>query len=99
MRLLSASPARSTRAYREAEPVRPGEDDFICSFCEIELFFSSETARKRAIRRLKAERKRKETIKAKAKNVAEGKGKLKEEEEEYDDEEEICEDDEYGHCT
>ncbi|WWC90635.1 uncharacterized protein L201_005571 [Kwoniella dendrophila CBS 6074] len=58
--------------------VRPNEDDFICCFCEYDLYYSTESRRKQAIRRRKKEIKRKELIKNKAKNVAEGKkGSLK----------------------
>jgi hypothetical protein len=51
---------------------------------------------------LKAEQKRKEQIKIKAKNVAEGKGTLKDDGDDYDDEEDDdwCGDgDGHGRCT
>lgn len=104
MRLLAAVPQRKTAplpgTISETRPVRPAEDDFICCFCEIDLFYSSEKVRKRAIRRLKEERRRKEHIRSKAKDVAEGKGTLKDEESDYDEDEEWC-GDEDGHsrCT
>lgn len=84
-----------------ANRVRPAEDDYICSFCEYDLFYGSEKLRRAAIRRRKREIKRKENIKNKAKNVAEGKGKLNDESE-YDeegDEDEECEDLGYGKCS
>ncbi|WWC71501.1 uncharacterized protein I206_105459 [Kwoniella pini CBS 10737] len=82
--------------------IRPNEDDFICCFCEYDLYYSTEAQRKKAIRRRRKEIKRKELIKSKAKNVAEG-------EDEYDDEEDDdafagddgdCHgDDGHGRCT
>ncbi|WVW85539.1 hypothetical protein I302_107577 [Kwoniella bestiolae CBS 10118] len=83
--------------------MRPNEDDYLCCFCEYDLYYSTEAIRKKAIRRRKKEIKRKEMIKNKAKNVAEGKkGSLRndndseydsqDEDEEEDDEDGFAED-------
>lgn len=97
MRVLSYVPRRKTAPLpgQPAPPpfVRPPEDAFICTFCETALFFSTDKSRKRAVRMLKAEAKRKERLKEKAKSVAEGKGGLKAFDSEYDDDDE---DDECG---
>jgi hypothetical protein len=97
MHLLAARPQNNT-----ATPLsRPAEDEYVCCFCEYDLYYGTERQRRKAIRARRDEMKRKENIKVKAKNVAEGKGKLKEDEEdeeEYDDEEE-CVDDGYGRCS
>ncbi|WVQ95029.1 hypothetical protein IAU59_002121 [Kwoniella sp. CBS 9459] len=93
--------------------VRPAEDDYICSFCEFDLYYGSEKSRRLAIRRRKREIKRKETIKNKARNVAEGRGKLNENDDEDDEDygsgdedededdfaDEKCQDDGHGRCT
>lgn len=96
MRLLSARPQSNASTPLS----RPGEDEFICCFCEYDLFYGTERQRRRAIRKRREEMKRKESIKVKAKNVADGKGKLNDEEDDddYDDEEE-CVDDGYGRCS
>jgi hypothetical protein len=104
MRLLAARPQRKiapmSGSTTQSQPVRASEEDYVCCFCEMDLFYGTETARRRAIRRLKAEQKRKEQIKIKAKNVAEGKGTLKDEEDDYEDDEEWCgEGDAQGRCT
>lgn len=106
MSLLAARPQRKTvplpGQQAESQPVRAGEDDFICTFCEIELFFGTETMRRRAIRRIKVEMKRKDRVRSKAKGVADGTSRLKnvEDEEEYDDEKEDgCAGDAAGRCT
>jgi hypothetical protein len=82
-----------------APPVRPSEDDYICCFCEYDLFYGSERRRKAAIRKRRQELKRKENIKNKAKNVAEGKGKINESEYEDGDDDGECEDQGYGKCS
>jgi hypothetical protein len=99
MRLLSARPQRKTAPLPGAAPVaqqvRPAEDDYICCFCEMALFFGSEKLRKRAIRSRRAELKRKEAIKTKAKNVAKGKGMFRDDDDDddYDDDyEDDCQD-------
>nr|XP_018261562.1 uncharacterized protein I303_06000 [Kwoniella dejecticola CBS 10117]OBR83720.1 hypothetical protein I303_06000 [Kwoniella dejecticola CBS 10117] len=76
--------------------IRPNEDDFICCFCEYDLYYSTEASRRKAIRRRRKEIKRKELIKSKAKNVAEGKkGSLRHDSEsEYDSQGDEYEDDE-----
>ncbi|WWC93507.1 hypothetical protein V866_000342 [Kwoniella sp. B9012] len=74
--------------------IRPNEDDFICCFCEYDLYYSTEPMRKKAIRRRKKEIKRKEMIKNKAKNVAEGKKGSLRNESDYDSQEEDEEEDE-----
>lgn len=59
------------------------------------LFFGSEKLRKRAIRSRRAELKRKEAIKTKAKNVAKGKGMFRDDDDDddYDDDyEDDCQD-------
>ena len=103
MRMLATRPQRKTAPLPGAapgpQPTRAAEDDFICTFCEIDLFFSTEKARKRAIRRLKAERKRKENIRNKAKDVADGKGTLKDDESDFDDDYSCGDDDGTGRCT
>ncbi len=104
MRLLSARPQRKTAPLpgipTTTQPVRPAEDDFICCFCEMALFFGTEKARKRAIRSMRAEIKRKETIKTKAKNVAEGKGTFRDDDDDdYDDYDDCGDDDGHGRCT
>ena len=71
MRLLAARPATKDGP---SIPIRPLEDDFVCFFCEYALYYGSEQLRRKAIRAIRAEIKRKEAIKIKAKNVAEGKG-------------------------
>jgi len=91
-------------AFLAARPgsarVRPSEDDYICCFCEYDLFYGSESRRKAAIRKRRQELKRKENIKNKAKNVAEGKGKINEESEYEDgDEDGECADEGYGKCS
>jgi len=88
-------------ARPNGQQVRPNEDDYICCFCEYDLFYGSEARRKAAIRKRRQELKRKENIKNKAKNVAEGKGKNNEESEYEDgDDEGECEDHEgYGKCS
>ncbi|XAO26195.1 hypothetical protein I312_105029 [Cryptococcus bacillisporus CA1280] len=101
MRFLATRPQRATvplpGAPQRRVTVRPSEEDYICCFCEYDLYYGSEKARKRAIRRRRRELKRKEAIKAKAKNVAEGKGVLKDDSEEDDDDDE-CDDDGHGQC-
>ncbi|KAK8854731.1 hypothetical protein IAR55_003470 [Kwoniella newhampshirensis] len=82
---LPGTPAPSTA-------VRPAEDDYICCFCEYDLFYGSEKARKRAIRQRRRELKRKEAIRLKAKNVAEGRGILKEESDEGEDDDDDYDD-------
>jgi hypothetical protein len=84
--------------------VRPSEDDYLCTFCEYALYYGTEAERKRAIRMRRRELKRKQTIKNRARNVAEGKGKgnlgREEEDEEWD--EEGCEGGEggcHGRCS
>lgn len=103
MRMLATRPQRKTAPMPGAapgpQPIRAAEDDFICTFCELDLFFGTEKARKRAIRRLKAERKRKENIRNKAKDVADGKGTLKDDESDFDDDYSCGEDDGTGRCT
>ena len=104
MRLLSIRPQRKTAPLPGTKVItqshRPAEDDYICCFCELALFFGTERARKRAIRSMRAELQRKETIKTKAKNVAEGKGRFRaEDDDEYDDEEEDCRDECDTRCT
>ncbi|ORY35486.1 hypothetical protein BCR39DRAFT_591955 [Naematelia encephala] len=104
MRLLAVRPpSKATSVSGQPNPVRlvrPSEDDFICWFCEYELFFGSENARRRAVRRLRAEVRRKESIKAKAKNVAEGRGNLREDEESFDEDDDECGDDHsHGRCS
>ncbi|WVQ77688.1 hypothetical protein IAR50_007378 [Cryptococcus sp. DSM 104548] len=106
MRFLATRPERVTAplpgAPQKRTLVRPSEDDYVCCFCEYDLYYGSERARRRAIRSRKAELKRKEAIKTKAKNVAEGRGTFKnesDEEDEEDEDEEGCEDDGHGHCT
>ncbi|OCF75928.1 hypothetical protein I204_03225 [Kwoniella mangroviensis CBS 8886] len=74
--------------------IRPNEDDFICCFCEYDLYYSTESMRKKAIRKRKKEIKRKEMIKNKAKNVAEGKKSSLRNESDYDSQEEDEEDEE-----
>lgn len=102
MRFLATRPQRATvplpGAPQRRVTVRPSEEDYICCFCEYDLYYGSEKARKRAIRRRRRELKRKEAIKAKAKNVAEGKGVFKDDSEE-DDEDDECDDDGHGQCT
>jgi hypothetical protein len=65
--------------------VRAAEDDYICCFCEYDLFFGSEAARKRAIRRRRRELKKRRDVKARARNIAEGKV------DEPLDDDEVCE--------
>lgn len=102
MNFLSARP--------DSSRTRPSEDEYICCFCEYDLFYGSEARRKAAIRKRKQELKRKEIIKNKAKNVAEGKGKNNEESEyeggdgeeegEGDGDDDIeCQDGGYGKCS
>ena len=96
MSFLSARPG--------GQRVRASEEDYICSFCEYDLFYGTERQRKAAIRRRRQELKRKENIKNKAKHVADGKT-TKEDESEYDDDDdgvfgtEECEDQGYGKCS
>ena len=104
MAFLSARPASRTRsddvqvdaAGVAPMTVRPAEDDYLCTFCEYALYYGTEAERKRAIRMRRRELKRKQTIKNRARNVAEGKGKgnlgREEEDEEEWDEEDECED-------
>lgn len=104
MRLLSARPQRKTAPLpgvtSSTQPIRPAEDDYVCCFCEMALFFGTEKARKRAIRSIRAELRRKEVIKKKAKNVAEGKGSFRDDDDDDDDEYDDCgEDDGYGRCS
>ncbi|KAK4684406.1 hypothetical protein P7C73_g5770, partial [Tremellales sp. Uapishka_1] len=98
MRFLSARPQRKTAPLpgQASAPttVRPAEDDYICCFCEFALFFGSEASRKKAIRARRQKLKRKDSIKAKAKGVTEGRNKLDE-----DEEEDGCDEDGYGKCT
>lgn len=84
MKFLAARP-KSWFAAGQAPIARPAEDDYLCCLCEYELFFGSEQARRRAIRRRREELRKKNDIKARAKNVTEGKGKLGREDEEEDD--------------
>ncbi|WVQ80229.1 hypothetical protein IAT38_002334 [Cryptococcus sp. DSM 104549] len=109
MHFLAARPQRVTAPLPGAPTprtvVRPSEDDYLCCFCEYDLYYGSEKARRRAVRRRRQELKRKEAIKTKAKNVAEGRGTVKEEtdgEDDEDDEAEVegeCDDDGHGRCT
>ncbi|WVO14365.1 hypothetical protein L204_101998 [Cryptococcus depauperatus] len=103
MPLLAARPQRITAPLpgvpQRRTLVRPSEDDYICSFCEYDLYYGSERARRQAVRRRRSELKRKEAIKAKAKNVAEGRGVIKDETDEDEDEEGECDDDGHGQCT
>ena len=103
MRLLATGPQRKTAplpgSAPTSRPSRAAEDDFVCCFCEIDLFFGSENARKRAIRRMKAERRRKDNIRNKAKDVAEGKGTLKDDETDFEDDYSCGDDDGTGRCT
>ncbi|OWT38552.1 hypothetical protein C366_04485 [Cryptococcus neoformans Tu401-1] len=102
MRFLATRPQRTTvplpGAPQRRVVLRPSEEDYICCFCEYDLYYGSEKARKRAIRRRRRELKRKDAIKAKAKNVAEGRGVLKDDSEE-DEEDDECDDDGHGQCT
>ena len=100
MKFLAARPQRKTAplpGQPAPVPIRPSEDEFTCCFCYYALYFGSEKLRKWAIRERRREIKRKDAIKQKAKNVAEGKGMNDDEEEDdYDDDEDdmSCEDDE-----
>lgn len=94
MAFLSARPGGAQR-------VRASEEDFICAFCEYDLFYGTERQRRAAIRSRKQELRRKAIIKNKAKSVADGRGGK---EEEYDDDDgdeggEECEDQGYGKCS
>ncbi|OCF31564.1 hypothetical protein I316_06763 [Kwoniella heveanensis BCC8398] len=100
MAFLAARPRSSARP-EQPFVVRPAEDDYICSFCEYDLYYGSEKSRRLAIRRRRREIKRKETIKNKARNVAEGRGKLNDEDDDGDyvsgeEDDEYDEDDEDG---
>ncbi|WWD19125.1 hypothetical protein CI109_103583 [Kwoniella shandongensis] len=94
MHFLAAQPIRKTApipgTHAPPTAVRPAEDDYICCFCEFDLYYGSEKARKRAVRQRRRELKRKEAIKMKAKNVAEGRGTLKEESDEEEDDQCSC---------
>jgi len=77
------------------------DEEYVCCFCEHALFYSTEAARKRAIKDRKKELRRKEKIQARAKDVIEGRRRNEEgEDEDWDDE---CDEDEdearYGKCT
>lgn len=90
MRFLSTRPrTRNPGPSGQPQPQRPSEEDYICTFCEYTLFYGSEEARKRAIRSRRRELRRKQTIKTRAKNVADGKGKgnLGREEDDWDEDE------------
>ncbi|RXK35069.1 hypothetical protein M231_07689 [Tremella mesenterica] len=96
MRFLSARPRRKTAPLPGAPPIvpiRPAEDEYTCCFCDYALFFGSEKLRKWAIRERRREIKKKDVIKQKAKNVAEGKPMNDGQEDDYDDDDD-CEDDE-----
>lgn len=74
----------------------------MCCFCEMSLFFGTEASRRRAIRRLKAEQRRKIALAVKAKNVAEGRPSHDDddEESEYEDDDDMChEDGDQGRCS
>lgn len=90
MRFLSTRPrTRHPGPSGQPQPVRPSEEDYVCTFCEYTLFYGSEEARKRAIRARRRELRRKQTIKNRAKNVADGKGKgnLGREDDDWDEDE------------
>ena len=104
MRLLSARPQRKTAplpggaAVPQVTHTAP-EDDYICCFCETALFFGTEKARKSAIRQRRAEIKRRETIRAKAKNVVEGRASFRIDDYDYGDADDHCGDDDgHGRC-
>jgi hypothetical protein len=102
MRFLSTRPhTRTPGPTGQLPPSRPSEEDYICTFCEYTLFYGSEEARKRAIRFRRRELRRKQTIKTRAKNVADGKGKgnLGREEDEWDEDEEDGGEGCHGRCS
>ena len=82
----------------QSQPVAITEDDYICCFCEMQLFYGSESTRRQAIRRLKKEQKRREIILTKAKSVAEGKGSHEEDLTDHEDGD-SCGEEGYGRCT
>ncbi|KAL7422421.1 hypothetical protein Q5752_003069 [Cryptotrichosporon argae] len=109
MRLLSARPQRKKAPLPGAAkpsppaPERPAEDDFLCCFCEVALYYSTEQSRRRAIRARRKELQRREALRTKARNVAEGRSRLHshsddEDESDFDGyEDEECDD--HGRCT
>ncbi|WVR09533.1 hypothetical protein IAU60_006602 [Kwoniella sp. DSM 27419] len=97
MMFLAARPRpKGSVATDELYTVRPGEDEYICSVCEYDLYYGSEKLRRAAVRRRKREIKRKQTIQNRAKNVAEGKGKIDEDEDDYETGEDGDEEDHSG---
>lgn len=93
MRVLAARPG--------AKDARPGEDDYICWSCQYALFYGSEALRKNAIKQRRAEIKRREKLKARAREVATGTrpyrpgGDDDDEDDEEDDDDDACE----GRCS
>lgn len=103
--LLFPPPMRVLAARPGAKDTRPGEDDYICWSCQYALFYGSEALRKQAVRQRRAEIKRREKLKARAREVAMGTRPYRpggDDDDDYDDEEEEEDDDEdecEGRCS
>ncbi|BEI83333.1 hypothetical protein CcaverHIS002_0312010 [Cutaneotrichosporon cavernicola] len=98
MRVLAARPGGKDQ--------RPGEDEYICWSCQYSLFYGPEALRKQAVRQRRAELKRREKLKARAREVATGTRPYRpggddddddydDEEDEEDDDDDVCE----GRCS
>ncbi|KLT44608.1 hypothetical protein CC85DRAFT_283543 [Cutaneotrichosporon oleaginosum] len=100
--LLFPPPMRVLAARPGGKDQRPGEDEYICWSCQYALFYGSEALRKHAIRQRRAEIKRREKLKARAREVATGTRPYRpggdDDDEDYDDEEDEEDDDDDDAC-